>query len=122
MNTYRVHLQTRFNCNTILLNYINLSFSSLFFFTSTTNAFWFFNKPSYSLNVPKFLFFPHTHKKNCMKCINVFLKHVGLNRLSQMRQVLRNLTLVATTRTQAISVPQLLPPLPHPIHNRPQLS
>lgn len=57
-----------------------------------------------------------------MKYFNVFLKHVGQNRVSHMRQVLRKLTLVATTRTQAISVPQLLAPLPHTINNHPILS
>jgi hypothetical protein len=76
------------------------------------------NRHILSMNINSYSF----HTESCMKYINVFLKHVGLNRFSHMRQVLRNLTLIATTRTQAISVPQLLLPLPHPIHNHPLLS
>jgi hypothetical protein len=114
-----MELQTRFNCNTILLNYINLSRSSLFFSHLLQKRSGFsINHHILSMHINSYYF----HTESCMKYINVFLKHVGLNRFSHMRQVLRNLTLIAATRTQAIGVPQLLLPLPHPIHNHRLLS
>ena len=86
-----------------------------FFFISTVDAVWFFlNKSSYSFNVHKFVSF---HTENCMKYISVFLQHMGLKAAGSSRPYS-----YCHHKNAAISIPQLLPPLPHPIHNHTLLS